>query len=169
MTKTENQATQNSGAPVPPGSVREKAGQRNTRQRRAVLAALAEHPDFTSAQALHQRLRAQGQHIGLTTVYRTLYALVDAGLVDSVRDESGRQHFRARPGPEHQHYLRCRQCGFNIPVGSPVVERWASTTARELGFTQVEHVVELTGVCPRCENPTDRGSDLDGREHTDAT
>ncbi len=155
MTDTKNQTAQCSDAPAPPGSSREKPGQRNTRQRRAVLAALAEHPEFTSAQALHQRLRAQGQHIGLTMVYRTLYALADAGLADSVRDESGRQHFRARPTAEHQHYLRCRHCGFNIPVASPALERWACTTARELGFTQVEHVVELTGVCPRCETPTD--------------
>jgi Fur family ferric uptake transcriptional regulator len=155
MTKTKNQTAQSSDALGPPGSGPEKPGQRNTRQRRAVLTALAQHPEFTSAQALHQRLRAQGQHIGLTTVYRTLYVLVEAGLADSVRDESGRQHFRARPTAEHQHYLRCRQCGFNIPVASPALERWARTTARELGFTQVEHVVELTGVCPRCESPTD--------------
>jgi Fur family ferric uptake transcriptional regulator len=157
MTKTDGQTAQGSDAPGPSGSAREKTRQRNTRQRRAVLTALAEHPDFTSAQALHQRLRVQGQHIGLTTVYRTLYVLVDAGLVDSVRDESGRQHFRARPTAEHQHYLRCRQCGFNIPVASPAVERWARTTALDLGFTQVEHVVELTGVCPRCETPAARG------------
>ena len=125
--------------------------QRNTRQRRALLEALAEHPEFTSAQALHQRLSERGESIGLTTVYRTLHALTQAGLVDAVRDEAGRQHFRARPSSEHQHYLRCRVCGFNVPVASRALERWAKTTAADLGFAHVEHVVELTGVCGPCQ------------------
>jgi Fur family ferric uptake transcriptional regulator len=141
-------------APHPPDG--EGLGQRSTRQRRAVLGALAARPDFTSAQALHRRLRAQGHRIGLTTVYRTLHALTDAGLVDTARDDTGRRHYRARPTAEHQHYLRCRECGFNIPVASPAVERWAHTTARDLGFSQVEHVVELTGVCAPCQTPHTR-------------
>jgi Fur family transcriptional regulator, ferric uptake regulator len=124
---------------------------RNTRQRRALLNALAEHPDFTSAQALHQRLCDKGETIGLTTVYRTLHALTEAGLVDAVRDEAGRRHFRARPTTEHQHYLRCRSCGFNVPIASRALERWAKTTAADLGFAQVEHTVELTGLCSQCQ------------------
>jgi Fur family ferric uptake transcriptional regulator len=131
---------------------------RNTRQRRALLGALAEHPDFTSAQDLHQRMCEKGETIGLTTVYRTLHALTEAGLVDSVRDEAGRRHFRARPTAEHQHYLRCRSCGYNVPVASRALERWAKTTAADLGFAQVEHVVELTGLCAQCQaqGDTDR-------------
>lgn len=138
-------------AKAPEGARDSASAGRNTRQRRALLAALAEHPDFTSAQDLHQRLCDKGETIGLTTVYRTLHALTEAGLVDSVRDEAGRRQFRARPTVEHQHYLRCRSCGFNVPVASRALERWAKTTAADLGFAQVEHVVELTGLCAQCQ------------------
>lgn len=31
-----------------------------------------------------------------------------------------------------------------------VVERWAEGVAEGMGFTEVEHTVELTGVCDRC-------------------
>lgn len=149
MVKTARRAAR--AADVADTTPAEVSSGRNTRQRRALLAVMAEHPDFTSAQALHQRLRDKGESIGLTTVYRTLHALTEAGLVDSVRDEGGRQHFRARPTTEHQHYLRCRLCGFNVPVASRALERWARTTAADLGFAQVEHVVELTGLCAQCQ------------------
>ncbi len=115
-----------------------------------MLAALAEDPDFTSAQALHQRLLERGERIGLTTVYRTLHTLAAAGLVDAVREGAGQQRFRARPTPEHQHYLVCRRCGNNQPVTSTAVERWARTVAKDLDFAEVEHVIELTGICARC-------------------
>jgi Fur family transcriptional regulator, ferric uptake regulator len=136
----------------------EKVGQRSTRQRRAVLAALAQDPDFTSAQALHQQLLERGERIGLTTVYRTLHALASAGLVDTVREGAGQQRFRARPTPEHQHYLVCRQCGNNQPVTSTAVECWARTVARDLDFAEVEHVIELTGICADCQHGRGHGT-----------
>jgi Fur family ferric uptake transcriptional regulator len=150
QTQTAPNATQHTGAPREPGVRR--LGQRDTRQRRAVLAALAEDPDFTSAQALHERLLERGEQIGLTTVYRTLHALASAGRVDTVREGAGQQRFRARPTAEHQHYLVCRRCGNNQPVTSTAVERWARTVAQDLDFAEVEHVIELTGICARCRH-----------------
>jgi Fur family ferric uptake transcriptional regulator len=123
---------------------------KRTRQRKALLDALAGDPDFTSAQALHQRMLDNGEQIGLTTVYRTLHSLTTAGLVDTVRDPAGQQRFRARPSPEHQHYLVCRLCGNNHPVISSAVEHWAQAIGRHLGFTAIEHVIELSGICTRC-------------------
>ncbi|MGW0820317.1 transcriptional repressor [Streptomyces sp. NPDC002845] len=49
-------------------------GGRTTRQRRAVLRALADCQDFVSAQELHALLVADAHAIGLTTVYRALRA-----------------------------------------------------------------------------------------------
>ena len=149
MTQTTRRAAQHTDTPRSPGV--ETRGLRSTRQRRAVLAALAEDPDFTSAQALHQRLLEHGESIGLTTVYRTLHALASAGLVDTVREGAGQQRFRARPTAEHQHYLVCRQCGNNQPVTSTAVERWARSVARDLDFAEVEHVIELSGICANCQ------------------
>ena len=52
---------------------------RPTRQRAAVEALLVNIGDFMSAQDLHARLRAQGQGVGLATVYRTLQAMAAEG------------------------------------------------------------------------------------------
>ena len=111
---------------------------------------MAADPGFVTAQVLHARLLAAGDRIGLATVYRTLHALAGAGLLDSARDPGGGQLFRLRPARSHQHYLICRNCRRSIIVTSAAVERWASAAGRRHGFTEVQHVIELTGVCATC-------------------
>ena len=123
---------------------------RQTRQRRAVLRCLAAGPGFVTAQDLHARLLAGGDRIGLATVYRTLHALTGAGVLDTARDPAGGQLFRLRPVRSHQHYLICRDCRRSVTVTSAAVERWASALGRRHGFTEVRHVIELTGVCSTC-------------------
>lgn len=125
---------------------------RQTRQRRAVLRGLAAHPGFVTAQTLHARLVAAGEQIGLVTVYRTLHTLAGAGLLDTARDPSEGQLFRVRPAHSHQHYLICRDCRCSVPVTSASVERWASAQGHRHGFTDVQHVIELSGICAACRS-----------------
>jgi Fur family ferric uptake transcriptional regulator len=122
---------------------------RNTRQRGEVLALLEELDDFRTAQQLHHDLGRRGAKVGLTTVYRTLQLLVDAGDVDTMRLPSGEQLYR-RCGRSHHHHLVCRRCGTTVEVEGPAVERWADRLAAEHGFTEVQHTLEIFGTCPRC-------------------
>jgi Fur family ferric uptake transcriptional regulator len=126
-----------------------QAATRNTRQRAQVLALLDQTDDFRTAQQLHADLRASGAQVGLTTVYRTLQILADAGELDTMRLPSGEQLYR-RCGQTHHHHLVCRDCNTTIEVEGPPVERWADQLAREHGFTDVSHTVDLFGTCPRC-------------------
>ncbi len=116
------------------------------------LRGLAAHPCFVTAQTLHTRLPAEGGRIGLTTVYRTLHMLAEAGLPDTARDPSEGQLFRICHARDHQHYLICRSCRRSVPVTSASVERWASVLGHRHGFTDVQHVIELTGVCAACRS-----------------
>ncbi len=52
--------------------------ERQTKQKDAIRAALADCEEFISAQDLHRRLEDEGSKIGLATVYRQLNALADA-------------------------------------------------------------------------------------------
>ena len=90
---------------------------RDTRQRRAVLAALGQTGSFRSAQAIHASIRQTGEKIGLATVYRALKMLSDAGEVDVVRDDAGEQLYR-RCGTSHHHHLVCVSCGTAVEVES---------------------------------------------------
>lgn len=128
-------------APVP--------GRRSTKQRAAVVELLAEVDDFRSAQELHDELRKRGDGIGLTTVYRTLQSLSEAGEIDVLRTDSGEAIYR-RCSTHHHHHLVCRHCGRTVEVEGPTVERWAEKIASGHGFSEISHTVEIVGTCGGC-------------------
>jgi Fur family transcriptional regulator, ferric uptake regulator len=122
---------------------------RPTKQRAAVSAVLDELEEFRSAQDLHALLRQRGENVGLTTVYRTLQALADAGEVDVLRADDGEAVYR-RCSSGHHHHLVCRHCGRTVEVEGPDVERWADRVASEHGFVAVSHTIEVFGTCAAC-------------------
>jgi Fur family ferric uptake transcriptional regulator len=123
---------------------------RGTRQAAALVAALDNLPGFCSAQQIHAELRRRGEHIGLTTVYRHLQVLSEEGSVDSIRDDHGETLYRQCGTSGHHHHLTCRNCGRSVEVEGRAVEQWAERVAREAGFVDVGHTVELFGRCPDC-------------------
>lgn len=122
---------------------------RPTRQRIAVVEAMASFEDFRSAQEIHELLGTRGENVGLATVYRTLQRLADAGEVDMLRSEEGEAIYRRCSGTHH-HHLVCRSCGRTVEVEGPAVERWTRSIAAEHGFVEVSHTLEIFGTCPRC-------------------
>ncbi|SCE97945.1 zinc uptake regulator, Fur family [Micromonospora coriariae] len=122
---------------------------RNTRQRSAVSALLAEMEGFHSAQDLHAMLRQRGERVGLTTVYRTLQGLADAGEIDVMRPPGG-EHLYRRCSEGHHHHLVCRACGNTVEVAGPAVESWADRVAAQHGYADVSHTLEIFGTCPAC-------------------
>lgn len=126
-----------------------EAGRRGTRQRRAVRECLEGSEAFLSAQQIHETLRASDAKVGLSTVYRTLQGMADAGEVDVIRTDDGESLYR-KCGPVHHHHLVCRSCGLTVELEGPSVERWAKKAASDHGFTDVTHVVELFGECADC-------------------
>jgi Fur family ferric uptake transcriptional regulator len=123
---------------------------RSTRQRAAVWAMLDRLDDFRSAQEIHEELRRSGDGTGLTTVYRTLQNLVDAGEVDVVRTSSGEAVYRRCASADHHHHLVCRRCGRTVEIEGPTVESWAERIATEHGFSDLSHTVEIFGLCGQC-------------------
>jgi Fur family ferric uptake transcriptional regulator len=123
---------------------------RGTRQAEALSAALDSLSGFCSAQQIHAELRRHGKSIGLTTVYRHLQVLSEDGRVDTIRDAGGETLYRRCRSNAHHHHLTCRACGRSVEVEGRAVERWAEQVAAEAGFADVNHTVELFGVCPGC-------------------
>ena len=130
-------------------STEQNVGQRNTKQRTAVSAVLAEAEGFYSAQELHARLKERGERVGLTTVYRTLQGLADAGEIDVMRPPGG-EHLYRRCSQGHHHHLVCRECGSAVEVEGPAVESWADKVASRHGYVDVSHTLEIFGTCPAC-------------------
>ncbi len=123
---------------------------RQTRQGQAVLNVVLGSENFRSAQDIHAELRAAGEPVGLTTVYRHLALLTDEGRLDALQTADGELVYRRCHSEEHHHHVVCRQCGRGTEVELPDLERWAESTAAELGYSDVSHTVEIFGVCAEC-------------------
>ena len=65
------------------------ATQRLTKQRKAITEALASQENFRSAQEIHALLTADGETIGLSTVYRNLTEMFEVRDVDMIIGSDG--------------------------------------------------------------------------------
>lgn len=128
-----------------------KRRHRVTRQGGIVRDQLASGDGFRSAQTVFSELRAKGEAIGLSTVYRHLQALADEGDADTLQTAEGEALYRlCGQSSRHHHHLVCRLCGRTVEIEGRSVERWAAQVAADNGFSEVDHTVELLGVCQPC-------------------
>ena len=124
--------------------------QRMTKQRQAVLDELTRVTDFRSAQQIFEDLHSQGHRVGLATVYRSLQGLAEDGRVDTLRSSDGESLYRSCTSNHHHHHLVCRECGFTEEIEQSQIESWVSAVAADHGFSDVEHSLELFGLCASC-------------------
>lgn len=152
--------------------------QRNTRQRAAILETLSRQVDFRSAQQIHEQMRADGETVGLATVYRNLQALSRAGRLDVLVAGDGESLYRQCEDTGHHHHLVCRECGHTVEFLAPKLEASMTAIAREHGFTEVDHTLEVFGLCeehssrddaaPEHEDADDDDADADADDAEDA-
>ncbi|MCA1587257.1 MAG: transcriptional repressor [Chloroflexi bacterium] len=125
------------------------AGGRVTRQRLLVADALASMGRQVTAQDLYDHLRRTDPRIGRATVFRTLEALVAAGVARRL-ERDGHVYGYVACRSEHHHHLACDRCGRveDIDEGyiAPVAERLSS----DLGFQIDDARLDFYGRCARC-------------------
>ncbi|MDE3083235.1 MAG: transcriptional repressor [Acidobacteriota bacterium] len=107
---------------------------------------------FLSAQELHALIVRDGGRISLATVYTQLKRLADAHEVDVIMTDRGESLFRRCVVDAHHHHLACRQCGAILEVDTPELEQWSNEIAARFKYSDVRHVLELSGVCPACQS-----------------
>ena len=127
------------------------ATQRLTKQRKAITEALASQENFRSAQDIHALLTADGETIGLSTVYRNLTEMFEVRDVDMIIGSDGESQYRLCSA-NHQHHLTCKQCGLAIEITGEALEVWAKQVGIDNGFTEITHTLEITGICRTCKN-----------------
>jgi Fe2+ or Zn2+ uptake regulation protein len=115
-------------------------GHRTGGARAAVVELLAQQDCCLSAQEIADRLHADGEGVGIASVYRALDLLAGMGLVQRVDTGDGPTRFEAViPGGHHHHHVVCERCG-------RVIER----LGRRLRHEVSAHEVMIRGACPRC-------------------
>lgn len=118
-----------------------------TNSRLTTLQAALRQPAPFDAESLWASLKPK--RVGLTTVYRTLDLLVEAGLAKKIRGRTSRfEVIYQKPATE---YLQCANCGRWIPFPSGEVAGEISAIAQQLGFTITNMQFSIQGECRRCK------------------
>ncbi|HYV85664.1 MAG TPA: Fur family transcriptional regulator [Patescibacteria group bacterium] len=130
-------------------SILRSRGERATRQRRAVFAALADRADHPTAEAIHRVTRRRIPGLSLATVYTSLEVLVNAGLAGRLSGPDGVAHYDARTdGHDHR---RCLGCGRIEDLDRTPQRTLALETCHAPGFRAVDCRIEIVGYCAACD------------------
>jgi len=128
------------------------AGQRYTTQRRRLVELLAR---AGSPRSIPEILRGRAD-LKQSSVYRNLAVLEQARVVRRVlTDEEYGRYELTEDLTGHHHHLMCSRCGKVQDVTVPgdlegTLDRTLDRLARRAGFADVDHRLDLIGVCSDC-------------------
>lgn len=131
-----------------------QAGVRYTRTRRQVMEALEGAPGPLTVQDLQRRLKGR---VPLSSIYRSLSVLTEAGVLSTHRGPDGMGRFEpAEWISGHHHHVVCSDCGDVSDVSldnghERRLESISAEIAAASGFQAISHSLELVGVCSRCK------------------
>ncbi len=139
--------------PVDPGKFRRmirQMGLKVTQQRMAILESLSAGRAHVTAQEVFETVNASHPEIGFATVYRFLRKMAEQNLVTEVRMGGLPARYELTPRRHHDH-LTCVSCGQIVEFECPPIENLQEKVAHDHGFQLTHHVLELYGICPRCQ------------------
>jgi Fe2+ or Zn2+ uptake regulation protein len=131
------------------GEMRER-GLRLTPQRSIILETVAHLDGHPTAQDVFQGAATRLPGLNLATVYRTLEALQNAGLVDSMEAPGGQARFALRDREHLHHHLVCEECGGEWEIDGDEVRGLAAVLLRQHGFRLHTDHLTLVGLCRSC-------------------
>ena len=128
-----------------------KAGLKITLPRMKILEFLeASTVRHQSAEEIYRALLADGEEIGLATVYRVLTQFEAAGLVERHHFESGQAVFELNVQGHHDHIV-CVLCGNVEEFYDETIETRQQEVAAAKGYDVTDHSLTLYGKCPDCQ------------------
>ena len=125
-------------------------GRRITEGRRAVIEALVAAEGHMSADDLAESVRSRRPGVHRATVYRTLEALEEAGLVEHVHLGHGRSVYHLADDL-HQH-LVCETCGLVEEAPADLLSGVAERLHEERGFVMRPYHFAVLGRCSSCSS-----------------
>jgi Fe2+ or Zn2+ uptake regulation protein len=128
------------------------AGYRVTPQRLVIHQTLVELDSHVGAEDLFEAVGERLPNVSLPTVYATLDALENAGLVWRVAAGRGSALYDSRPSDHH--HLVCRRCGAVEDVEPNLVLEPALASAAARGFAAEGAEVVVHGLCASCAPST---------------
>lgn len=126
-------------------------GYRLTKPRLAVAEAVLRYTQPFSAEQLVADLGSGPEPIGRATVYRTLEILAAVDVLTRLIQPDGHPAYIC-DSPGHRHHIVCSQCGTAVAFTSCPLEDLVPALARDTSFQIHDHLLEVFGVCPSCQD-----------------
>lgn len=135
-----------------------KKGMRMTSLRKQLVDFILSQAGHWTIQDLTNKTKKSVPGVGVATVYRTVNLLVEEGALTRTVVGTGAARYEVAPETHHDH-LTCLQCGEIFEFHDPKIEELQEKIAKKLGFTLVDHQMELFGECrdKNCKNRKKRG------------
>jgi Fur family ferric uptake transcriptional regulator len=127
------------------------AGLRRSDQRDLILDTFLSTEEHLTSEDLYGLIHRLDPTVGLTTVYRTLKLLTEAGLAREVRFGDGKTYYEHHYNHEHHDHMICTECGTVIEFFSPEIEALQDEMASNFGFKPTHHSLRLWGLCTGCQ------------------
>ena len=127
--------------------MRERGG-RVTTALRAVVELLANTDEHLTAADIATAVQQSHPAIHVSTIYRGLERLSDAGMVTHLHVGHGPTVYHL--ADDYHGHLVCRRCGAVLDVPTAVVQPVARTVARDYGFALEAGHLALGGLCADC-------------------
>jgi Fur family ferric uptake transcriptional regulator len=126
-------------------------GHRITKARRAVCEVIAgAHDEHLTAADIYDRARAEtGARLDRSTVYRTLEALEDAGLLAHSHLGHGPSVYHLTEDSGHQHLI-CVSCGRTLTLPEEETRNLVEAIVSSTGFVIDASHFALSGLCADC-------------------
>lgn len=140
---------------------------RLTPQRMAIYRALADTTSHPTAEELYRAVRQVHPMMSQNTVYYTLGALREAGLVYEVNYWHDRSRFDANTTLHH--HLICLGCRKIQDLRDETLDGLALSAHQGKGFAVTGHRVEFHGYCASCRHARPRGKRRDQTSHGHAS
>lgn len=125
-----------------------ESGLKMTHQRLEILREVFQTDNHPDAETIYRGVRERVPTVSLDTVYRTLWLLLDHGLINALGPSRERVRFDANTEPHH-HFV-CRKCGAICDFHSPELNGLEiPEVVQDLGLGEKIHV-EVRGLCHDC-------------------
>ena len=119
-----------------------------TVQRRAIFEELRSRADHPTADSVFEAVKGAVPDLSRTTVYRTLEAFVEAGLITRVSHPGSSTRYD--PKTHRHHHLVCDTCGDVIDLEPAEVQGGGRLRLRDNSIDVRDYSSQVAGTCPDC-------------------
>lgn len=125
-----------------------EAGRRRTAPRQAIVECIVRTNAHVTADEVAAEVQRRFPSVNISTVYRTLEALEELGVIDHVHLGHGRAVYHLSD-EDHQH-LVCERCGAVTELQSSKLRPLIKAIERDHGFEVDRRHFAIVGLCRGC-------------------